>query len=386
MRRVIPIAASTLFVALVAACAVGPNYQCPVLNAPSHVNQQAGFDAREPQAADSPETQASLWQGFDDPVLTTIVLQPLADNFDLAQVVGGGSQSHTMLVATTAALLPSGEISDQSTRFHQSLRSQLGQILDTSSTDFDSTGSHNEIGLGATREIDLLGGRRLAREAAMAKLRAAEAGAGTARSSVAVQVADTYLLVGGPQERRAIARKQIDSAQQIAEYYPKFSLGSLIGIATTGTAALFTSDANQASGVLGLHWRLFDFGRIDAAIEASRGQQAEALAAYKLAALHASEDVENTIVTLLRCETQIRTPSGGEIALTRARAAPQAAYEGGVVSPVQVLNADTRLLAQRDAMAVAQPEASRAAVASLKALGGGWDAARPSSDASLAAR
>ena len=43
-------------------------------------------------------------------------------------------------------------------------------------------------------------------------------------------------------------------------------------------------------------------------------------------------------------------------------------------------------LAQRDAMAVAQLEASRAAVASFKALGGGWDAAHPTAEASLAAR
>ena len=76
----------------------------------------------------------------------------------------------------------------------------------------------------------------------------------------------------------------------------------------------------------------------------------------------------------------------GEIALARARSAAQAAYEGGVVSLLEVLDANTRLLAQRDAMAVAQLEASRAAVASFKALGGGWDAAHPTAEASLAAR
>lgn len=493
MRRLIAVAASTLLGVLAAGCAVGPDYQRPTLDAPAQFKQQAALAARDAQAGDSAAASAGWWQGFDDPLLSTIVSEALADNLDLAQVVARVRQSRAMLGATTAALLPAGELSGQSVRFHQSLRSQLGQILDASSPDFDRNGSYNELNLGASWEIDLFGGRRRAREAAMAELQAAEAGADAARLSVAAQVADTYLLVRGLQQRLAIAHEQITTTQRlvaivqrqfdagvaaelqlrqaegalsqvaasvpvleaglevamnaldvavgsqpgshralltpfapvpaapaiaalggpadllrrrpdlvvaerrlaaanarigaaIAEYYPKFSLGGLIGTATTGTAALFTSDANQASGVLGLRWRLFDFGRIDAAIEASRGQQAEALAAYKLAALHASEDVENAIVTLLRRETQIRTLNGGEIALTRARAAAQAAYEGGVVSLIEVLDADGRLLAQRDATAVAQMEASRAAVASFKALGGGWDAARPAAADSLAAR
>ena len=48
-------------------------------------------------------------------------------------------------------------------------------------------------------------------------------------------------------------------------------------------------------------------------------------------------------------------------------------YRGGVVSLIEVLDADTNLLQVRDAKAQAQTEAARAAIASLRALGGGWD-------------
>ncbi|MDO9454115.1 MAG: efflux transporter outer membrane subunit [Stagnimonas sp.] len=491
MRRLAPFAASTMLGALAAGCAIGPDYQRPALDAPPHFQQSAALEERAVQGVDSNAASASWWQGFNDPVLSTIVSKALADNLDLAQVVARVSQSRAMLGAATAALLPAGELNGQSVRFHQSRRSQLGQILDASSPDFDRNGSYNEINLGASWEIDLFGGVRRAREAAMAELQAAEAGAGAARLSIATQVADTYLLVRGLQQRLRIAQQQIDASQQLvaivkrqfdagvvaelqlrqaegalsqveasvpvleagleaamnaldvalgtqpgshrglltpvapipaapviakvgspadllrrrpdlvvaerrlaaanarigaamAEYYPKFSLGGQIGSATTGTDALFTNDANQASALLGLRWRLFDFGRIDAEIDASRGRQAEALAAYKLAALHASEDVENAIVTLLRRESQTRTLSRGEIALARARSASQAAYESGVVSLVEVLDADTRLLAQRDAKAVAQMEASRAAVATFKAIGGGWNTSPAIDDASVA--
>src|SRR5574343_1211233 len=66
----------------------------------------------------------------------------------------------------------------------------------------------------------------------------------------------------------------------IAEYYPKFSLAALLGSATAiASGNLFTGAASQAQGVLGLRWRLFDFGRVDAQIAGARGQEAEALAA-----------------------------------------------------------------------------------------------------------
>src|SRR5436853_5977768 len=85
-----------------------------------------------------------------------------------------------------------------------------------------------------------------------------------------------------------------------AEYYPKFSLGALLGSATALAGGhLFTADATQAAGLLGLRWRLFDFGRIDAQVAAARGQEAEALAAYRLAGLRATEEVENAFSALV---------------------------------------------------------------------------------------
>src|SRR3546814_14834895 len=90
----------------------------------------------------------------------------------------------------------------------------------------------------------------------------------------------------------------------MSEYYPKFSLSGLLGTATTATDGLFGGDATQAQGVLGLRWRLFDFGRVDAEIAAARGRDAEALAAYRLAVLRASEDVENAFSALVEREAQ----------------------------------------------------------------------------------
>jgi len=174
------------------------------------------------------------------------------------------------------------------------------------------------------------------------------------------------------ERRLAAANARIGVA--ISEYYPKFSFGALLGSATAlSSGNLFTSGSRQTQGVLGLRWRLFDFGRVDAEIAVARGQEAETLAGYRLAVLRATEDVENALSALVKREAQVGILTRGEASLARARENALAAYEGGVVSLIEVLDADGNLLEMRDAKAQAQTEAARAAIASFRALGGGWD-------------
>jgi NodT family efflux transporter outer membrane factor (OMF) lipoprotein len=179
------------------------------------------------------------------------------------------------------------------------------------------------------------------------------------------------------ERRLAAANARIGVA--ISEYYPKLSVGALLGSATVVSGGnLFTSGAAQAQGVLGLRWRLFDFGRVDAQVAAARGQEAEALAAYRLAVLRATEDVENALSALVKRETQVGILAQGEASLARARETSLAAYQGGVVSLIEVLDADGQLLQVRDAKAQAQTEVARAAIASFRSLGGGWSENGPS--------
>lgn len=174
------------------------------------------------------------------------------------------------------------------------------------------------------------------------------------------------------ERRLAASNAQIGVA--VAEYYPKFSLSGLLGTATTGVGGLFSGGATQASGILGLRWRLFDFGRVDAEIKAAKGRNAEALAAYRATVLRASQDVEDAFSTLVQQEARANALLQGEGSLSRARGSSLAAYKGGMVSLIEVLDADRRLLETRDQSIQAQAAAARGAIASFRALGGGWDA------------
>ena len=119
---------------------------------------------------------------------------------------------------------------------------------------------------------------------------------------------------------------------------------------------------------------LFDFGRVDAEVAQARGRDAEALAAYRSSVLRASEDVENALSDLAQQQNRAQA-LGRQIAeLTVARGQAEQAYEGGVISLVEVRDADRDLLTASDQLVQAKSDSARAAVAAFRALGGGWPA------------
>ncbi|MHA3584216.1 efflux transporter outer membrane subunit [Yersinia enterocolitica] len=461
---------------LLAGCAVGPDYHRPDAPLPERYQAQSAVQQR---SATRPVSFAVWWDGFGDPLLSQYVTDALAQNLDLAQATARMTQARAGLGAATAALLPSGNISGQAARAYQSAETPLGQVL-SSTPDYNRYGNSYEADLNASWEIDVFGGLRRGRQAALADYQASEAGVTATRLAVAAQTADTYITLRGLQTRLSIAEKQVSTQQEllekvqllnakglapayqvrqtegelaqvqatlpvlrtgldaamnaldvmlgtppgthrsqlalpgaipqapqitstgtpadllrrrpdiivaerhlaasnarigvaVSEYYPKFSLSALLGSATAVSGDnLFSGGASQSAAVLGLRWRLFDFGRINAQIDQAKGQEAEALAAYRLSVLRATEDVENAFSALVNRETQAATLTRGETALASARQSSFIAYRQGTASLMDVLHNDETLLQASDARAQAQTESARAAVATFRALGGGW--------------
>lgn len=465
-----------LCASVMAGCAVGPDYRRPDVPLPARYMGQAAVGQ---QRGASTADLATWWQGFDDTLLSHFVSLALEQNLDLAQAAARVTQARAALGGADAALLPSGNVSGSAARAYQSIETPLGQLLNAT-PDHDRLGNAYEADLGASWEIDVFGGLRRGRQAALADYQASEAGVVATRLEVAAQTADIYIAIRGLQSRLEIAWRQVkveqellakvrllhgrglaaeyqvrqaegelaqvratvpvlqtrlDAAmnaldvmlgsppgthraelatvapipgtpkiaslgspadllqrrpdlivaerhlaaanarigQAISEYYPKFSLSGLLGSATAvSTGNLFTSGADQAAGVLGLRWRLFDFGRINAQIKQAKGKDAEALAAYRQAVLRATEDVENAFSALVNREEQAVTLSQGEASLAQARESSAIAYRNGAASLIDVLHADQTLLQTSDARAQARTESARAAVAAFKSLGGGW--------------
>jgi NodT family efflux transporter outer membrane factor (OMF) lipoprotein len=158
----------------------------------------------------------------------------------------------------------------------------------------------------------------------------------------------------------------------VAEYYPHLTFNGLLGFDGVDTSSLFSGAALQSEALVGLRWRLFDFGRVDAEVAIARGREAEALAAYRGTVLHATEDVEVALSQFVESRSEAGVLTRQIAALALAREEAETAYEGGVLPLLEVLEADRDLLAAKDRLVTTNANEARSAVASFRALGGGW--------------
>lgn len=171
---------------------------------------------------------------------------------------------------------------------------------------------------------------------------------------------------------RELAAASADIGVAIAEYYPKVTLAGSAGFEAGSTGALVGATAFQPQGLVGLRWRLFDFGRIDAQVSAARSGRAQALAAFRQIALKAGAEVESALSAYAEQARRRDAAQRAEDALLRGTDAVRAARRAGQVSLIDALQADQQLLAARDLRLQAQADAALAAIACFRALGGGW--------------
>jgi NodT family efflux transporter outer membrane factor (OMF) lipoprotein len=173
------------------------------------------------------------------------------------------------------------------------------------------------------------------------------------------------------ERRLAASNERIGAA--ISDYYPKISVSGALGFDSAGMNHLFSAQAFQPIGTGALRWRLFDFGKVDAEVAQARGANVEALAQYRLAALKATEDVENAFTSLSQTQARKAELDREVLALTRARDLSERAYRAGSITLTDVLDADRQLLTARDDLDSTRTDEARAAVSTFRALGGGWD-------------
>lgn len=171
---------------------------------------------------------------------------------------------------------------------------------------------------------------------------------------------------------RRLAASNARIGVAVAEYYPKVSLAGLLGFDSLSAGRFFSAASFEPQATAGLRWRLFDFGRVDAEVAQANSAHAQALLAYRLSVLRATEDVENAFTSLAQLEIEIRELTDEVGALRRARDKSQELYLAGASSLTDVLDAERELLASQDELARARADSDRSAVASFRALGGGW--------------
>lgn len=176
-----------------AGCAVGPDYQPPEL-----AMQQAYVDVNNPQSLQRTDT-LRWWEHFNDPVLNAWVVQGLDTNLSIAASVERISAAQAVLRGTGVNAAISGDLTASSTR---------------AGADNIATVTNESAGLSGNLAIDLFGGIRREREAALANLLAVVNDSQTARLAYLSALVNAYVNARYYQYAIVMTEQAIDSREQ----------------------------------------------------------------------------------------------------------------------------------------------------------------------------
>jgi outer membrane protein TolC len=121
---------------------------------------------------------------------------------------------------------------------------------------------------------------------------------------------------------------------------------------------------------------IFDGGRRRAISDQAKAGYDQTVANYRQTVLTAFQEVEDHLSTLRILETEARTQDAAVAASQRSLDLSTNRYKGGVVSYLEVINAQSIALADQRAAVDILRRRTTAAVLLIKALGGGWDASQ----------
>lgn len=185
--------------------------------------------------------------------------------------------------------------------------------------------------------------------------------------------------------RLEAAGSEIDVAR--ARFYPTINLTASAGLASLGFDRLLQGGSRSiAAGPL-VTLPLLDGGRLRAGLAARHADYDVALEQYNAAVLEAVRDVTAQLTSLHWLGERVREQDQALEAAEQAYALAEARYRAGLGNFVQVLLAETAVVAQRRGQAELAARALALDVNLVRALGGGYRAdAMPPAVPPIAAR
>ncbi len=163
--------------AMLAGCAVGPDYVRPPLEIPAAYKEAGPWKSATPGQIDSGH---NWWQAYGDSTLNRLIEQADAANQTLRQVEAQYRQARAAAAAARAGFWPS-----------LGVRGGVGRAL--SNTNGINFGNDYQVALDANWEPDIWGGVRRAVEAGSAGVEASAADLAAARLSIQATLAQDYL-------------------------------------------------------------------------------------------------------------------------------------------------------------------------------------------------
>ena len=173
------------------------------------------------------------------------------------------------------------------------------------------------------------------------------------------------------EQRLIAANARIGAAR--AALFPRISLTGYLGGESGALGDLFSGPARIWQLAFALAQPIFQAGRLQSEIEAFKAREQQALAQYQKTLQEAFREVRQALSAQTRSREIFEAETARSVALRDTLRLARIRYENGLVSQLEVIDAERNLLAAElnrlDAL-----RAQRVAVADLvRALGGGWN-------------
>ena len=193
---------SCVAAAVIAGCAVGPDYHQPEMPVDTHF-----ANAGEPGLA-AGDTVERYWTEFADPLLNSLVEDALAHNTDLGVAAANLQAARAARRLAGFDQYPTVTVNGSYTHNLESAQQLPG--VDQHDREFDTA----QAGFDGLWELDLFGRVRRNVEAARGDLGASEATLRDARVSVIAEVARDYFILRGLQDQLALTKRNADNQLQ----------------------------------------------------------------------------------------------------------------------------------------------------------------------------
>lgn len=177
--------------------------------------------------------------------------------------------------------------------------------------------------------------------------------------------------VRASERQLAAATAQIGVAQ--AELLPKFFLTGVGGWQSLDTSTLLSPGSKFWSAGPSVRWRLLEYPRLKAQINARTARQEELLAQFNQTVLTSLEEVENALVAYQKEKERYQSLTDAVAATRRSLELAEQLYTAGVGDFLNVLISQRALYEAEDALVQSERTVTQDVVALYKALGGGWD-------------
>ncbi len=200
--------------ALLAGCALGPEYAGPPEAAPQA--QRSGQFVRAGELANAAAPLNRWWEALNDAQLNRLVQQALQANPSLGSARARLQQSRANLDLEQANAAPS--VGASALAAHARLPpANLGALTGGSSSGGSSASSVNlyNLGVDASWEADLFGAHRRAIQAAGASAQAAEASLADVQVSLTAEVVNAYINLRDRQQRLALGEQSVQAQQDM---------------------------------------------------------------------------------------------------------------------------------------------------------------------------